>query len=104
MKQTIIQTEKLGNTETSASPTQQWHLPWHKLPNKNSDTLSQPDSHRLLKLTDKPSTNSATTKLLSKIHEQWNEVYPCYNWELCLGIATEITSNISSTTFNHISW
>ena len=27
MKQTIIQTEKLGNTETSASPTQQWHLP-----------------------------------------------------------------------------
>ena len=27
MKQTIIQTEKLGNTETSSSPAQQGHLP-----------------------------------------------------------------------------
>ena len=74
MKQTIIQTGKLGNTETSSSPAQQGHLPWHGLSNKSSDTLSQPGSHRLLKLTNKPSTNSATTKLLSRIHEQWNEV------------------------------
>ena len=44
MKQTKIQTEKIGNTETSASPAQQGQLPWHKLPNKNSVTLSQPGS------------------------------------------------------------